>query len=96
MIKFGNLSLLIELLAISLHTEKSSVCERYVKIKIYTLNFLYQEFVNMPLNFFLTIDERCHKKYISSELRFPNKTVHLLSKLFYYSIKISSISTKIE
>ena len=35
-------------------------------------------------------------KYINSLLRFPNKTVNFLSKLFYYSTKISLIFTKIE
>ena len=61
---------------------------------------LFQEFVNIALNWLntklLTISEKCHKKYISSKLRFPNKTVYLLSKLFRNSTKISSISTKIE
>ena len=61
---------------------------------------MFQKIVNIPLNWlntkFLTIDERCHKQYISSELRFLNKKIHLLSKLFHYSTKISSISIKIE
>ena len=35
-------------------------------------------------------------KYINSLLRFPNKTMNFLSKLFCYSTKISSIFTKIE
>ena len=35
-------------------------------------------------------------KHINSTLRFINITVNLLSKLFYYSPKISSISTIIE
>ena len=34
-------------------------------------------------------------KYNNSLLRFPNETVNFLSKLFYYSTKISLISTKI-
>ena len=85
------------------HWKKFS-CQKVSKKKrktncTYTHNFLFQEFVNVPLNWFniklVTINEMCHQIQ-SSELRFPNKVVLLLSKLYYYSTKTSSISTKIE
>ena len=80
-LKFDNFFIINQILSnFPTHWKTCSACKMYVKYnKIYAHIFLFQEFVKIPLNWLnsklLTIDKRRHKEYISSEWRFPNKTV---------------------